>query len=131
MRGLESRDLEVLEEREEEVYQARQPKTKIKVEREGAAPAFSHDSDRLWWLAVVVVVVVVVVVWVWRLDRLRANRRGRSKLRLGLLGCHDDAVASGSEELDDEVEKDEREETASNARDLTLESAAFIVVDRS
>lgn len=125
MRGLESRALEVLEEREEEVYQARQPKTKIKVEREGAAPAFSHDSDRLWWLA------VVVVVWVWRSDRLRANRRGRSKLRLGLLVCHDDAVASGSEELDDEVEKDEREETASNARDLTLESAAFIVVDRS
>ena len=124
MRGLESRALEVLEEREEEVYQARQPKTKIKVEREGAAPAFSHDSDRLWWLA-------VVVVWVWRSDRLRANRRGRSKLRLGLLVCHDDAVASGSEELDDEVEKDEREETASNARDLTLESAAFIVVDRS
>lgn len=125
MRGLESRALEVLEEREEEVYQARQPKTKIQVEREGAAPAFSHDSDRLWWLA------VVVVVWVWRSDRLRANRRGRSKLRLGLLVCHDDAVASGSEELDDEVEKDEREETASNARDLTLESAAFIVVDRS
>lgn len=111
IRGLERRALDVFEDRDEEVYHTRQPRTKSRVDFDGAAPAFSHDIDRAWLL----------VASPPRSERLRLKSRGRSKLRLGLSVDRHDVV--GREVWDLE----EKEETASNARDRTLESAAFIV----
>ena len=101
---LERRALEVFEESDDEVYQARHPRMKNSVERDGAVSC--HDFDRTWLLSE------------GRSDRLRENSFGRSNDRFGF-SLHDDV---GREVLDEE-----NWETASMARDLTLDSAAFMV----
>jgi hypothetical protein len=66
---LERSAFDVLDESDDEVYHARQPSTKSKVEREG--PTASHDCERASAAS-------------FSRSEARMKSRGRSKLRLGL-----------------------------------------------
>lgn len=96
--GFESKALEVLEDKEEARYHAKQPSRKSKVDFEGVLRVPSSD-------------------------RLRVNNRGLSKLRFGLSVRYEEV---GSEPLD-RLEA-VMEDMVSNARLRTLERAAFIVI---
>lgn len=114
----------MLEESEEEVYHARQPRMKISVERDGALDdCCSHDLLRECDC-----VPSVSFEEEAKSDRFRVNKRERSKLRFGLPvdeECHDDKDVGS---VDAEEEEEENCDTASMARDRTLDRAAFIVV---
>lgn len=111
MRPLERSAFDVLDESEEEVYHAKQPSTKSSVEREGASACTHADLDSPDGPS--------------RSERLRLNRRGRSRLRLGL---SEDRFAKLVGRAERELlEADDSCETASSARDLTLENAASML----
>lgn len=88
---MESSALEVLDDSEEEVYHARQPRTKRAVEADAVL-----DLNLVWEAAS-------------EFERLFVNSRGLSMLRLSLCGeSHDDAADDDDEDNDD-VGKDDRE----------------------
>lgn len=108
----------MLDDSEDDVYQAKQPRMNRTVDRDGFVNA----------LVVIVVAVALDCHSSACLSaRGRAKSRGRSKLRFDLVRSeerHADVVGS---DVWDEEEAEENWDTASRARDRTLDKAAFMV----